>query len=275
MGTALEALGCDCSAPAWSARAVIERPRAVRTLHRAYVNAGAEVITACTFRTTPRALGDGWEQAACSAVRLALEGASDLAHVAGSIAPVCDCWKPELSPGAGAEPEHRALARVLADAGCSLLLCETLSHPDEAVAATRAAVSTGLEVWTALTAGYRCDLLTPEQLASIGRRAAEEGAGAVLVNCVPADRTLEYLQALLAALPAGVGAGCYANAGQADSACAGRSPDACRRYAEYARDWLEAGARIIGGCCGTWPEHIEAVARMLGKRGRGGIRTHE
>lgn len=290
MGAVLEALGVDCSGSAWSARAVIEHPEQVERLHRAYVEAGAEVLTACTFRTTPRAMGDGWRDALHRAVALAragslgraeassggtgvppmCRGVPERVRVAGSIAPLEDCWRPDLSPGRAARQEHAALAGALAGAGCDLLLCETFADVDEAEAATEAGVATGLPVWTSLTPGYRADLMTPEQLAAAGRRVFEAGAQGVLVNCVPVKRALEYVQALRAGVPTATPMGCYANGGQRSRP----AEEDCRVYAKAAEMWVAAGARIVGGCCGVWPEHIAAVGQMLGK-GRGGIRTHE
>lgn len=269
MGTALAALGCACEGASWSARAVMEQPEKVEQLHRAYVEAGAEVLTTCTFRTTPRVLGAGWSEALRRAVVLARAGSSGRACVAGSIAPLEDCWRPDLSPGRAGKEEHALVAQALADAGCDLLLCETFAAVDEAVGATEAGVETGLPVWTSLTPGYLADLLTPAQVGQGGRRVCEAGAAAVLVNCVPVERALEYVAALRQGVPAGTSIGCYANAGLGSP-----SQESLLAYAEAAQHWIEAGACIVGGCCGTWPAHIAAVAAMLGK-GRGGIRTHE
>ncbi|MCL4220054.1 MAG: homocysteine S-methyltransferase family protein [Phycisphaerales bacterium] len=289
MGAVLEALGADCSGSAWSARAVIQHPEQVERLHRAYVEAGVEVLTACTFRTTPRAMGDGWRDALQRAVALAragslgraeassggtgvpsvCPGSPERVRVAGSIAPLEDCWRPDLSPGRAGRAEHAALAGALAEAGCDLLLCETFANVDEAAVATEAAMATGLPVWTSLTPGYRADLLTAEDLEAAGRRVFEAGAEAVLINCVPVERALEYVQALRAGVAASTPIGCYANGGQGLP-----TPESCRGYAQAAARWVEAGARIVGGCCGVWPEHIAALGAMLGK-GRGGIRTHE
>ncbi|GAB4384202.1 MAG: homocysteine S-methyltransferase family protein [Phycisphaerales bacterium] len=269
MGTVLESRSFDTRGSGWSANVVKEHPEAVEGLHDEYVRAGADVLTACTFRTTRRAIGQLWEAAAAQAVRLARAAARDGVRVAGSIAPLLDCWRPELSPGSASEPEHARLARVLADAGCDILLCETMTNVDEAIAATRAASKTGLPVWTAFSPGFRADLLNCAQVADGARRAVEAGAAAVLVNCVPVASAVHYVRAIAAAVPASTLCGCYANAGLG----AHSAPD-CEHYAQAALEWVRAGATIIGGCCGTTPEHIAAVGASV-RKGRGGIRTHE
>lgn len=269
MGTVLEARGFDTRGAGWSANVVSEHPEAVEGLHEEYVRAGADVLTACTFRTTRRALGERWEVAAAQAVRLARAAARDGVRVAGSIAPLLDCWRPELSPGSASEPEHAALARVLADAGCDILLCEAMTNVDEAIAATRGASKTGLPVWTAFSPGFRGDLLTCAEVADGARRAVDVGAAAVLVNCVPVASAVHYVRAITSAVPEKTLCGCYANAGLAS-----HSPADCDHYARAAKEWVRAGASIIGGCCGTTPEHIAAVGASV-RKGRGGIRTHE
>jgi S-methylmethionine-dependent homocysteine/selenocysteine methylase len=152
---------------------------------------------------------------------------------------------------------------VLADAGADILLVETFAAPDEAVIATRACVATGVETWVALTAGPRSDPLSPRALAEAARRCAGEGANAVLVNCVPATTTLPYVEALART---GARFGAYANAGGLNEGIgwlpAERAGEGAARYAMLARSWISAGASIVGGCCGTGPAHIEALAAL-------------
>jgi S-methylmethionine-dependent homocysteine/selenocysteine methylase len=181
--------------------------------------------------------------------------------VAGCIAPLEDCYEPERSIGAASEAEHRRLAEVLAP-HCDLLLCETFAHPDEALAAVRAATATGRPVWLALTAGPDASLLTPAAMAEVARRAVELGVGAVLVNCTPALDTRRFLEATA---DCGVPIGAYANAGHADDEIgwtASPEPGA-KAYATLASSWVDAGAEILGSCCGTGPAHIRALAERF------------
>jgi S-methylmethionine-dependent homocysteine/selenocysteine methylase len=154
------------------------------------------------------------------------------------------------------------MVRVLADAGVDLLLCETFPHAAEALIAVQEAVATDLETWVALTAGPAGDLMTPGELADAARRCAEAGASACLVNCVPAVQILPFVESLLR-LDVAVGA--YANAG---ASCDGfgwsAEPERAQRYAALARRWVDAGVTIVGGCCGTGPQHIAQLAAVFG-----------
>jgi len=262
MGTELARRGVALPAPAWTARALEVAPDVVAAVHRDYARAGATVHTACTFRTRARSVGPAWETLARRAVAIARASVPAHHRIAGSVAPVEDCYRPDLSPGAASRAEHRELARVLADCRVDLLLCETFPSPVEAVVAVEEAVRTGLETWVALTAGPEGDLLAPSALADAARACASAGARAVLVNCVAASRTLPYVERLA---DVGVPFGAYANAGGADAGI-GWNADAgegARAYAAFAREWIEAGATIVGGCCGTGAAHIAAVAHAV------------
>ena len=120
------------------------------------------------------------------------------------------------------------------------------------------------ESWLSFTAGPEADLLTPAQMASGAKDAVALGAGAVLVNCVPARMTLDYVQALLEVVGDQVPVGAYANAGSADERMGWTSdPGAPEAYAQTAARWAEAGARLLGGCCGTGPAHVAALRSVL------------
>jgi S-methylmethionine-dependent homocysteine/selenocysteine methylase len=247
MGTELEARGADTSGTAWSARAISEAPALVRAIHAEYAQAGAAVHTANTFRTTPRAYGQGWQRAMHEAVALCREAVGPAARIAGSVAPLEDCWHPERSPPDG-RPEHRQIAQELARAGVDLILCETFANVGEALIAVECARETGLPVWVSFTSGPWDDLCSPEQMRAGALAAIGRGVQAVLINCTPAPRVLPYLRACV-----GLGApvGVQANAEL------GPGP-----YAEHARRWLQEGATLVGGCCGTSPAHIRALANL-------------
>jgi S-methylmethionine-dependent homocysteine/selenocysteine methylase len=268
MGTELVRRGVPAPGVAWSAHALDVAPEVVAAIHRDYAAAGATVHTSNTFRTRRRAVGDRWEELARLAVRLARTGAAGAAgapsghRVAGSIAPLEDCYRPDLSRGAASRDEHAELARVLADAGVDILLCETFAHSKEAAVAVEEAVRTGVETWVSLTAGPDASLMTPQAMRDAARACADNGARVVLVDCTPATKTMAYVEALASA---GVSFGAYANAGDVGDAIGwgadgGTGP---ARYAKLARAWVDAGATVIGGCCGTGPAHIESLARML------------
>ncbi|MBT8468393.1 MAG: homocysteine S-methyltransferase family protein, partial [Deltaproteobacteria bacterium] len=145
------------------------------------------------------------------------------------------------------------------DAGCDIVLCETFANGEEALVAAEEAMATGVPVWLSLTAGPFGELLTPDELASIGKDAASIGIARLMVNCTAATRIAAYVEAAAAlGLPTGV----YANAGHEGEAIGwgATSPAAVDAYAALAERWKKAGASVVGGCCGTGPLHIQALA---------------
>ncbi len=257
LGTELLARGVPTPVPSWSAGALEVAPQVVQAIHRDYARAGATVHTANTFRTRPRQVGARWETLTRQAVALARAAVPSDQRVAGSIAPLEDCYRPDLSPGDPGR-EHAAMAAVLAAAGVDLLLCETFPHVGEGLAAAAAAVSTGVETWMAFTAGPDADLLTPRQVGEAARAAVDLGVRAVMVNCVPAAHTLAYVKELARL---GVPFGAYANAGAIDARMGWTAvPDAPARYLACAQSWVDEGATLVGGCCGTGPLHIAALS---------------
>lgn len=262
LGTELLARGVATPLPGWSAHALDTAPDVVAAIHRDYARAGARVHTANTFRTQPRRFPDRWRDLTRRAVaiaRQALEGSGCL--LAGSMAPLEDCYSPALSP-AEPRPEHRLVARALAEEQVDLLLVETFPHIGEALIAVEEAVATGLPTWLSLTAGPDADLLTPGQVRQGARRAVSLGVEAVLVNCIPTPRVLEYLAGLK---DLGVRFGAYANAGRAARGMGfAATPLDVQAHVDAAGSWIEAGARLVGGCCGTGVAHIAALKQRFG-----------
>ena len=269
LGTELSRRGAPSAPPLWSARAVLETPGLVLAVHRENVAAGADILTACTFRTQPRLLGEVARDATRHAVALAREAASVRPGVlvAGSVAPVEDCWRPDLVP---AEAElarlHALHAAALAEAGVDLLLLETFGTAREWLAAARAATATGLAAVASATTREDGALLSGEPLGGAARALLDLASPPVAlgVNCVPARRLGASL-ALLAAAAPGVPLAAYGNPGIAIDEALGvfSEPIAPADYAQLALSWIALGARVAGGCCGTRAEHVAALAARL------------
>ena len=258
MGTELVRRGVPVHGGTWSAGALDVAPDVVASIHRDYAAAGAVVHTANTFRTKRRNVGEAWEALARQAVQLARTSVPRGQRIAGSIAPLEDCYRPDRSPGAASSGEHAELARTLAKAGVDIILCETFAHAAEAAAAVRESVRTTTETWVALTAGPDASLMTPQAMREAARECVGEGARVVMVNCTPATQTLRYLDALASI---GVPFGAYANAGSRGDQIGWCTDEAngkegATKYALLAARWVDAGATVIGGCCGTGPAHI-------------------
>lgn len=260
MGTELNARGIPTPLPGWSAHALETQPAMVQAVHRDYALAGASVHSSNTFRTHARQFPDTWRQLTERAIQLARAGLEGFdARLAGSMSPLEDCYRPELSPKRP-QREHREMAQALHDFGVDQLLVETFSNPTEALVAVQAAVETGLPTWLALTPGPEANLLSVEELRRTSAAAVAIGAQAVLVNCVPAERVAEFLPGLQGL---GVPFGAYANAGFADTE-EGWTPRELSpaAYLELAALWRAQGATILGGCCGTGVEHIRSLQAL-------------
>jgi S-methylmethionine-dependent homocysteine/selenocysteine methylase len=260
MGTLLEEKGVQMGHPSWSGAAIRSYPHLIQEVHREYVEAGATVHTANTFRTRQRDLGEHWKELTKTAIVLAQEAVPAEQQVAASIAPLADCYRPDLSPERP-RAEHREFIRFIADQNVDLLLCETFTHAGEALIAVHECVSTGLPTWLSLCAGPHAELLSPSKIRHIAVRAIDLGAEAVLVNCVDAAKTAAYVSQLA---DLGVPFGAYANAGPPAAGLGWHhSPQGPERYLAYAREWVNAGATLLGSCCGTRPAHVAILKKAF------------
>ena len=271
-GTELDQRGVDISLPLWSARAIIEAPEVLGQIHVDYLIAGADLVTANTFRTHRRSLsraglGDRAEELTERAVRIARQAcasASKRALVAGSMSPLEDCFSPELVPHDDyLQDEHAEMAHHLVKAGADVLLIETMNTVREAVAATRAAVATGLPTMVSVVCGRDARLLSGESVADAAMALTPLRTDAILVNCTPAPDLYRSLSELRDHTSLPIGA--YANIGYTEGDQNWIETDATdpEAYARYAGQWRENGATLIGGCCGTTPAHIAALKRIL------------
>jgi S-methylmethionine-dependent homocysteine/selenocysteine methylase len=273
MGTELQRRDADTRLPLWSARALIQDPELVWTVHADEVGSGADILTADTFRTQGRALRAAGSEAdplalTSSAVALAHRAAAVPKReifVAGSLPPLEDCYRPDLAPDdATLAREHGEQARALAAAGVDLILAETHNSIREAEAALRAAKATGLPVAVSVVTDGAGRLLSGEPIEDAAGRLAALAPDAIGVNCVPAARVVLELDRLKRAASA-TPLLAYGNLGLPEDEKGWRFSEelAPEAYADEAARWLALGARIVGGCCGTTPEHTRAVRGVI------------
>jgi homocysteine S-methyltransferase len=257
----------------WSAAALDSAPHVVAQIHADHVAAGAQVLTANTFRTNRRALAkanmaERAGELTQRAVALARVAAPPGVRVAGSMAPVEDCYSPELVPDlATLIREHTELAQNLFTAGVDVFLVETMNTVIEAYAAVTAvrAVSADAPLWVSFTLGADNRLLSGETFKAALLAVATFDPAVVLINCIPVAQGVAALRDLSSArdsLQLSMPFGIYANVGHVDDTVGWTLTDAVspQAYADAARQWRMLGASIIGGCCGTTPEHVRAVA---------------
>ncbi|MGQ0615201.1 MAG: bifunctional homocysteine S-methyltransferase/methylenetetrahydrofolate reductase [Planctomycetaceae bacterium] len=243
----------------------LERPDLVRDVHREYAEAGAQILETNTFaanrfRLSAHGLAGKVREINARGVALAREGGGGRVWVAGAIGPL----------GARIEPfgpigreEVRDIfaeqARALSEAGVDLFVLETFTHLpeiEEAVRAVRAFSPLPIVAQMSVTKGG----VTPEGVApaEVATRLAAAGASAVGVNCSEALAALDALEGMRAATALPLAG--QPNAGQPRSV-EGRNiylatPDYLVAWGKRA---VRAGARLLGGCCGTLPDHVRAL----------------
>jgi S-methylmethionine-dependent homocysteine/selenocysteine methylase len=271
VGTELDNRGADTSTPVWSGLAPLENPELLRKIHEDYVAAGAEVITASTFRTTKRAFEKArlpkhrWEEAVEKAVSIARKAAGVDVLVAGSVAPLEDCFDPGSAPrGPHAHGEHRLLMETLAAEKVDLFWLETFGTLGELDAACRAAQDIGqyehIPFAVSVTTNRQGQLISGEPLKEAIALATSLGASAFSINCVPVSHIQTALPILKENSRLPIGA--YANLGVADENqdWNGSAHLSSEAYAKIALAWK---TDLIGGCCGTTPAHIRAITRRI------------
>lgn len=267
MGTTLSATGHSGAA---LELLNVEQPERVRAAHAAFLAAGSDVVQTNTFQGSSIALGRHGVAGRAAELnlggaRLAREAAGDQGLVAGSVGPTGAVLEPygDLE-AAAAQASFEQQVAALANGGVDFLIVETFSAIEEALLASQAAATTGLPV----VASMAFDANGRTAFGVSPRQAAEKlaGAGAAVVgaNCgtVSPREMVEVLVQFRAATDLPLLA--QPNAGRPQLTPSGlRFPEPPEGMAEAALRFRELGATLIGGCCGTTPEHIRAIAARL------------
>ena len=289
-GVGTEAQRQGASLEAWAALANVERPEAVSAAHREFIRAGADLISANTFGCSePRLAAAGiigrMEELNRAAVALALEAREQ----APRPLLVASCMTTVGFRGqdgrVGATPEEEwalaSQAQALAEAGVDMLIVEMLAEVEHAKVELAAAATAGLPVW----AGFSCTspqsspadegggtwaprlLREPkERFEDSLRRLDLSGVDAALVMHSTIDAVGPALAGLRGAWHGPTGA--YPHGGRwmrpAWEFDPGFTPEI---LASGAVEWLAGGCQIVGGCCGSTPEHIRALRDVVDAAG--------
>lgn len=271
-GTSLLERGLPASrAPEWW---TIERPDVIAHLAVEYVDAGAEIITTNTFggsrfRLVPNGLGGRVADVNRTGVEIVRGAVGDRAYVSASIGPSGLLLEPHGDASAEAiRSGFDEQVAALAAAGPDLYCVETMTDAHEAalaVAAVRAAAPSApvIATMTFDVTPRGSFTIMGVSVAKAARALEEAGATAVGANCgAGIDAMLEVARAFVATtiLPVAI----RANAGLPVRR-GGRLvyPDDATHYAAVAAQIAQLGVSVIGGCCGTTPEHVRAVARAV------------
>ncbi len=277
MGTNLFPLGLETgnSPELWN----VDAPDKVAKVHRGFLEAGSDIVLTNSFGGTAHRLKlhDAQDRvtelnaAAARVCRGAVDAWRDetgrTCLVAGSMGPTGELFEPlgALTPET-AEAAFAAQAEGLAEGGADVLWIETISSAEEMSAAVAGAARTGLPIVATMTFDTNARTmmgLTPADFAVLAR-ALPVGPTAIGANCgVGPSELAETVLGLTAADPEAIVVA-KGNCGipqYVDGAIVyDGTPEAMAVYARIVRD---AGARIVGGCCGSRPDHVRAIAEAL------------
>ena len=284
MATELEARGCNLADGLWSAKVLLENPQLIADVHLDYFRAGARVAITASYQATPAGFAArGIDEAQSRAmigksvalarqareVYLAENPQAGTLLVAGSVGPY-GAYLADGSEYRGdyrRSPEvfadfHRPRVEALLDAGADLLACETLPSFDEIRALCGLlAEYPRARAWFSFTLRDSRHLSDGTPLKEVV--AALSGNPQVValgINCIALESTTAALRELqsLTPLPLVV----YPNSGEhydAVSKTWHAHGESASCLADYLPQWLDAGARLIGGCCRTTPADIAAL----------------
>ncbi len=268
-GTQLQALGLEVGAcpDAWN----LEEPDKVQQVAAAYVEAGSDVILTNTFGANRfmlgrHGLGDKVAEVAAAGVKISLAAADSRAKVFASLGPsgvmlmMGDISHEQLKEG------FEESARAMADAGAEAIVIETMSDVVEARLAVEAAKTTGLPVVACMVFDSGADMdrtmmgNTPEQAAT---ELTNAGADVIGSNCGQGiSGFLPICKRLKEATDCPIWI--KANAGLPEMVDGQTTyKQTAEEFASFVPGLVDAGASFLGGCCGTSPEFITAVKKIL------------
>lgn len=287
ISTEIERRGVAMDQLTWSGMGSKTGSETLLEVHKDYIRSGADVITTNTFSSARHSLattGHGENTREVNALsvtlaRQAVEEGSDgrTVLVAGSISPFgayTEIAGFESPPLDVLRDSYREQAEILAEEGVDLLLLEMLRDVERASIIVEAALSTGIPVWS----GFSSQVEVGKPVMALGEYSSgdnivfEEMLESVMAlggdMAVVMHSEVEYIEPTLEVMrkkwdgPLGA----YAHSGywarpnwNFDAVI---SPE---NYLETAKSWVEAGARLIGGCCGTGPEHIRLLYENLAR----------
>lgn len=284
MGQELVARSGDDPTPLWATRVMIDHPGMVRAIHADYFDAGATVATTNTYaihhdRLERFGLDHLFHALHLRALAEAHEarGAHGSGRIAGSMGPLIATYRPEVTlPVAEASPKYAEIARILGP-HVDMILCETLASVEMCEGAVKGAAESGKPVWLSVTVddhdGSR--LRSGEPVTDLARLVCAYPVAAVLANCSVPEAMGDAL-AGLATL--GLPFGAYANGFTHISGnflkdaptvkeLTHRHDLTPEKYADFALEWVQRGATIVGGCCEVGPAHIRHLAARLREAG--------
>jgi homocysteine S-methyltransferase len=284
-------MGCNIDGELWSGVLLRDEPAALIAAHRAYLDAGAQIIATASYQASRQgfmAQGSTLAEAdrlIASSVSLAVQARDEFMRdnrgaawplVASSIGP----YGAILHDGSeytgtydidadGLIRFHSERLAVLDDGGADLLACETIPSAIEAAVLAELLAHAARPSWVSFSCRDQSHLADGAPLAEVAALFADHPSVLALgVNCVPPEDVLPLIDVLRTAAP-GKSIVVYPNSGEVyraeDNAWLGTAtPLQCEQAAS---DWVDAGAQLVGGCCRIGPGQIAAMSQSVMNRG--------
>ena len=277
-GTELQRRDVPMDKIAWSGAAVLSHPDTVRAVHEDYIRAGAEVIISNTFGSTrqmlePAGFGEHVETVNRRGVELAIEARDNVADRTVAVAASISAMPPGFDREAYFSPareldSYREAIGILTDAGSDLIALEMMEDTIHGARAMQAAVETDLPIWL----GVSCKQTKEGKLVGFGRE--DVSLADVLDRLLPLGPTVvNIMHTSVEAIPAAIQLvrerwdgplGVYPESGYFTKPNWNFvdviPPDELVRQAT---GWVQSGVRLLGGCCGTGPEHVRELRNAL------------
>jgi len=282
-GRELARRGAPFRQPEWSALALTEAPDIVKEVHLDFIRAGAEVVTTNNYAVVPFHIGQerfdtevkDLVNIAVMQAKKAVEESGQKVLIAGCLPPLFGSYRADLFQENEAEKLAKPIIETLAP-HVDFWLAETQSCLKEVETIHTLLPKDQRNFWVSFTLQDELKLEQPllrsgENIQQAAEMIIRLGAKAVLFNCCQPEVILKAIIAIKSLLPEGIEIGAYANAfpPQNNEATANDGLDEVRTdlnpalYLKFAQEWKEAGATLIGGCCGIGPEHISELSKFF------------
>jgi len=288
MGTQIRARGYEVPShhsSIWSAQALMDNPHIVKEIHKDYISAGAGIITTNNYAVTQNLLerenlGHRLEELTSLSIDIAKEAKKESGKnikIAASLPPLDTSYRPDLVGDiTSIEKKYMEIVDIVKDR-VDLIIIETMSSSMEASGALSACAKTDIEVWLGYTLqGIRKNILpSGENLIDAINKVKHFNISAYVINCSSANITTEAIKLLSNEIDKPFGG--YANSVNVNQIIDGDDEvDNAENlqvenqqlinaidYSVIVKNWIDNGATIVGGCCGTSPEHIKKINDLI------------
>lgn len=270
LGTELMRRGLRLPLPLWSAEANITHQNDVISVHRDYVEAGADIVTTNTFRSTTWSYKRAGfsNKRAMERARYSLMNAVESAYaskpsiVVGSITSIEDCYLPNLFPGiAAAEDSFGETLSWFKEAGVDTILFETMGHLEEIKTALRMAKNFPKK-WLSLILKENKFLLSGEKTDCVYKMSRNH-VNCILLNCNSFEKTNSSIADFKDKWE--FDWGIYPNLGLSEPEPDGTMDKKIsdKLFSKNIKDYLEKSPFIIGSCCGSSPYHTALIKKTI------------